>query len=148
MIPSLATTWGNCLRMKSEQKHKSKGWRKERCLHNILDPLFLDTPQSILSLTPTWGYSPSFVYTSLIVGLLQQFHPWKFLCIRFHCLFHLLLCHPCAPTYLVICTEWMMDGHLLFMKGSRQVAFSELEDLLLRLPYKILDAQLSLNFRY
>ena len=41
-----------------------------------------------------------------------------------------------------------MDGHLLFMKGSRQVAFNELEDLLLRLPDKIQDAQLSLNFRY
>ena len=33
------------------------------------------------------------------------------------------------------------------MKGSRQVAFSELEDLLLRLPDKIQDAQLNPNFR-
>ena len=115
--------------MKSEQKYKAKGWRKKRCLPNVLEPLTLDTPQSVLSLTPTWGYSPSFVYTSLIVGL-----------------FHLLLCHPCAPTYLVICTEWMMDGHLFFMKGSRQVAFSELEDLL-SLPDKIQDAQLNLDFR-
>ena len=143
------------LHEKSEQKRKAEGWKNRDALDGILDPLPFDTPQSALSLPPTWGYSPSCVYTSLSwvfvicnQSILSDTTASHFiLFIRFHGLFLLLLWHPRAPAGPVICTEWTMDGHPLFMKGSRQVVFSEMEGLLLRLPDKVEDAQLNVNFR-
>ena len=57
--------WRACLRMKSEQKCRAERWRKRDAPNDFLEPL--PPPQSALSLIllATWGYSPSFVYTSL-----------------------------------------------------------------------------------